>query len=554
MAVLDGKYEILSQRAVGEGQMQFDAVAPDGAALRIIWYDLDSSEQAQQFERYRRLLRRLRKGGFAALHDVVSRPGAHYIAWYTPETSQWGKPSTELLGLLESHAYTAASADIRQTETGKALVYDLAFDPEEPLVPEVANQAVEDTLKPRARSWNLRGRSASSLAWGISVLLTLVSLVLLLVSFRASVNTGFVTVPSLLGLDVNEASVILKRLDLNVSTAAVPSAEPLGTVLGVSPPPGSALKRYYPVVRLSYAVPADQLALVAVPDLNGLTVAGAEELINEAGLELGRAAYTTSGQDVGTVIAQSRTPTAQVSEGTKVDILISEGEASALTFVPDLVGLSVDDARFLLGISGLRYELNTLEQPGYPPGVVIEQTIAPYKTVDIENAAIRIYVSEGEAGDLAGAVTPSFIGLSAEEAGRLARNYTLTVRELDSPDLPAGVVTQNPAPGSAVTGELELTFNVYTPPVAIPVPAVEALVREPEERRLSYAWNIESGIRESLYTVRVTTAQGDSYPVKQGVTRGGETVTGSFTTRLVGPIEFELFLQNQPYSVPIRRN
>ena len=136
----------------------------------------------------------------------------------------------------------------------------------------------------------------------------------------------------------------------------------------------------------------------------------------------------------------------------------------------------------------------------------------------------------------------------------MARNYTLTIRELDSPDLPAGVVNQNPAPGSALTAELELTFNVYTPPVAIPVPAVEALVREPEERRLSYAWNIESGIGESLYTVRVTTAQGDSYPVKRGVTRGGETVTGSFITRLVGPVEFELFLQDQPYSVPIRRN
>ena len=76
MALLDGTYEIINRKALGEKQAQFEATAPDGSPVRIIWYEI-TVEQEQRFESYRRTLRQLNQLGLAALYDVVSRPGAH---------------------------------------------------------------------------------------------------------------------------------------------------------------------------------------------------------------------------------------------------------------------------------------------------------------------------------------------------------------------------------------------------------------------------------------------------------------------------------------------
>ena len=57
--MLDGKYEIISQRPLGPRSTLFDATAPDGAAVRVAWYSVNPEEEAA-FERYRKLLRALK--------------------------------------------------------------------------------------------------------------------------------------------------------------------------------------------------------------------------------------------------------------------------------------------------------------------------------------------------------------------------------------------------------------------------------------------------------------------------------------------------------------
>ena len=83
--MLDGKYEITSERELGERVTRFGATAPDGTALTISWYELETPADEHAFEQYRTLLRQLRRRGHAAIFDLVSRPGAHYVAWRLPE-------------------------------------------------------------------------------------------------------------------------------------------------------------------------------------------------------------------------------------------------------------------------------------------------------------------------------------------------------------------------------------------------------------------------------------------------------------------------------------
>jgi hypothetical protein len=84
MPLLDGKYEIISERALGPEQTLFEATTPEGEAVRIVWYELTPGQEPR-FEEYRRTVKSLKRSERAAVYDVVSRPGAHDVAWRPPE-------------------------------------------------------------------------------------------------------------------------------------------------------------------------------------------------------------------------------------------------------------------------------------------------------------------------------------------------------------------------------------------------------------------------------------------------------------------------------------
>ena len=551
MAVLDGKYEILAQTALSDLETQFDAVAPDGRSLRIVWYDLTDVTQEARFERYRRVLRRLRRADLAALHDIVSRPGAHYVAWYAPDKASWAKADKNLTALLSAHDYQPESADIRVTKDGKALVFDLAFDPEETLSPVIQTEPEPEIVKPRGILERLPTFRLG--AWGLSAILLLVSLGLGLASFQINSNLRTVQIPDVVGQDVNVASRELHRLKLAVEARAVASERPAGEVLSASPDVGTMLKPYYRTVRLSYAAPSDAVGQTQVPDLSALSsLEDIQAALSEAGLELGQTLYTTSDTSAGSLIAQTPSAESLTNEGEPVDILLSEGAASQLTLVPNLVGQTLQDAQFLVGIAGLRTPVvERIAAADAVPGTVIEQTIAPFRIVSTNDALLRLYVAASEEGER----VPALIGLSQREAQTLARDFELSYRTLDTPDLPSGVVNQNPAPGAVSEGgRLELTINTYAEAIPIPVPAVSASVRSAEARTLRYAWPIERGVREVPYTVEVTDNRERTFTIQSGRVSGGERVEGEFRTEQFGPYTFRLYIQDSLYSIPLERD
>src|SRR5690625_7694832 len=91
----------------------FEASAPDGTQLRIIWFEV-SEEQERSFEQYRRGLRRLMKSGTAAGHDVVARPGAHYVVWYVPQGSRGSNAEAEVPQGLQAAGLRPEQADARR--------------------------------------------------------------------------------------------------------------------------------------------------------------------------------------------------------------------------------------------------------------------------------------------------------------------------------------------------------------------------------------------------------------------------------------------------------
>ena len=540
MAVIDGKYEVLSQRVLAKAQTLLSVTAPDGQALTLVWFDLAAPEVEAEFERYRQLLRTLKRKELAAVHDIVSRPGAHYVAWYPPESLPPAAAGGELKAILNSYNYAVEQADLRMDSSGEK-VYALAFGETELPDPAPPPPQKRDTrtLVERLPSWALR--------WGLGGILGLLGVMLLSLSFRLSINDRLVTLPDLRGENVNTAAQRLYEERLEVTMTPAASDRTAFSVLESNPAAGDTLRPGQRVA-LSYALPPNQVALVEVPQVRGGTFSGeVQTRLEEAGLRLGEVAYIHTNVAEGVILAQSQAENSQANEGTPVHLLVSEGPSAEQTFVLDLVGRPLEEATVLARLAGI-----TLSEPDRrggalsPPGTVLDQSIPPLTPVDQREAVLRLTVAgEAVAED---STVPSLIGMSRSEAERVAEEsgYTLTFEELsnenESSNLPTGVIDQTPAPGSEGTGgELSALLNIR--PVAVPRPAVSSGVYEFIPRDIPYTFRVEPGIPDITARITATTITGRTFDVIRARTvSGGERISGSWLTRAPGPVTFRLYL------------
>lgn len=543
MAVIDGKYEILSQRDLEDGQTLFSVTAPDGAALSIVWFDLTTAQQEARFERYRQLLRTLKKQGLAALHDIVSRPGAHYVAWYAP-TRQVAAPPLELEPTLRSYGYTAAQADVRSDKAGRSLVYALAFG-ETAAPPQAAPPPARGRPEPRPPLplWLLR--------WGWGAALLVVGGALFYTSFRMGVNDALVTVPDLTTLAANEAAQALYRLRLEVVPEAVASDAPPYSVLELAPGPGSEA-RPGATVRLSYALPADQVALASVPQLRGEALSSqVAAQLEAANLRLGDVAYVHSDVAENVVIAQSREAGTQMNEGAPVHVLVSRGPEPQETFLPNLVGLPLEDALALARLAGINVAEPDVQPSGRDaPDTVIAQSIPPNTLVPQRGTELHLTVAGGGLAPPENPV-PSLVGMSraAALATAAAAGYRLEVRPVDndaeSLNLPEGVVSQSPPPGGEAGGD-SLSILLNQRPAPVPRPAVRASVRLRQQRELTYGFYVEPAIPKLQARLEALTVSGKKYEVLSRTVSGGERLSGTWRTLEPGPVTFQLFLGSGP--------
>jgi eukaryotic-like serine/threonine-protein kinase len=544
MAVIDSKYEILSQESLGDGQTLFDAVAPDGTALRIIWFEFSTPQQEMQFETYRQLLRKLEKQDLAAIFDIVSRPGAHYVAWYVPSNGR-AKPSEELETLITKYGYSVQNADIRG-DRGKAVLYGLTFT--KPL-PESKVQTTPEVIEPIPPRYTLPGWL--SVRWlaacTLGLVLTAVGLGLWTLGFLRQANDTVITIPDLRGQTVNDASKALHDLGLAVSVVQTASSNPPGSVVSSDPAPGELL-RPGRTVQLSYALPAGQVALTIVPQLRGETMTNSiQTLLEEAKLRLGEVAYIHANVPAGIILSQTHAANSQISENTEVGVLVSSGPQGEQTFIPNLVGLQLGDAQYFINLAGLTMQTpDHVATSRYPTDTVLQQSIAANTLVSKKDTVLRLVVA-GEDNGLANDGVPSLVGLSLEDAERLAPNYTLNIQDISTPNLPKGIVDQSPQAGVNAEGNT-ITVTLNSPPEPIPVPNAYAEVREPSKRQVTYSFYIESGIPESEARIIAKTIQGEILILNGRNISGGQSLTGPWETTIPGPITFTLLLNGNFYA------
>ncbi|MEJ2288525.1 MAG: PASTA domain-containing protein [Deinococcales bacterium] len=547
MSLLDGKYEIISQTAVDRGRTLIEATAPDGTLVRIEWFELEPVKE-QAFERYRRVLKRLKRTGKAAVYDVISRPGAHYVAWESVGDGLARARDDEIDAVLLENGFDAASADVRRNGRS-ARLYGLTWDGGAP-VQQHAVQPEPAPHKPAPRR-GLPGRLAP---WGLTLLLIVASLALMAGGFLRRTNNRTVQVPNVVGQNVNDAQRALARLDLAANPTPLESPSPAGTVLSVQPAAGTEL-RPGRTVQLSYALPQGQLASTKVPQLVGETFPGqVSTALQQAGLELGTIARIHASTPAGVVLAQSAPSGSKLAKGQAVNVLISVGPVGQQTFLPKLVGLTVDDAKYLAQVAGLAPDqilVDKVDAPDGYPGEVLSQSLAPYLPEPVDQAILRLVVEQGAAaGSQQPATVPSLVGMSLDQATTVATGYTISTTTVESPLLPEGVVLQSPAPG-ADPGDHKLALTVNVHPVTLTDPGAVATVKQPTLRHVPYAWTIQPGIPQQVATVYAKPLNGQRTLVDRTTVQGGQLLQGTWLTTYPGPVTFTLELNGQPYGSPL---
>jgi len=201
-------------------------------------------------------------------------------------------------------------------------------------------------------------------------------------------------------------------------------------------------------------------AKVTVPDLTGLTVAQAENVLQRDGLELGVQTPEVSDLPVDTIIGQQPTPGEQLEQGQAVNVTISAGKEKSI--VPPLVGLtSLADVETALADAKLQLGSVIEVDSAQPRGYVLRQNPAEGSSVDV-GTSVNVEVSNGRSQ------VPSVVGETEGSARGIlsSAGFEVAVIYQQSATVVSGTVLAQ-APSAGTTAEKGTTVTLT---VAIPVP------------------------------------------------------------------------------------
>ncbi len=220
------------------------------------------------------------------------------------------------------------------------------------------------------------------------------------------------------------------------------------------------------VLLMSQFVLGGGAARVSVPNLEGLTIEGAQQLLISNKLTLGAQSAEISDRPEGRVIAQQPAAGETIEEGQAVNVSVSSGKEKAT--VPQLVGLSsVDDARTALLDANLKMGPITEEDSDQPAGYVLSQS--PLEGTQVNaGSTVAITIASGSVS------VPQVVGQQEAQARSdiVQAGFDPQVIYQDTgADVAGKVLAQSPQAGSKLDRGSVVTITVGRA-VAVSAPPV----------------------------------------------------------------------------------
>lgn len=209
------------------------------------------------------------------------------------------------------------------------------------------------------------------------------------VDIVVSQGKEMVEVPTLIGLSEADARKALE--DAGLSGNALPAEYSgefeFGVVMRQSPDAGEQVTKG---TAIDY-VTSRGVEVSGIPNVVGMSRSKAEQTLSEAGFKVTVKQAFNSTVPEGSVVSQNPNAGIRAEQGSKVTIVVSRG--TQRIEVPDVIGLSEEDAKAKIEDAGLKstvvYELHSGN------GTVIAQSPSPGTMVD-RNATVTITVDGGQ--------------------------------------------------------------------------------------------------------------------------------------------------------------
>jgi serine/threonine-protein kinase len=280
-----------------------------------------------------------------------------------------------------------------------------------------------------------------------------------------------VEVPEVLGLSVDEATQTFEGAGFLVKPVDVENDAEVGTVVDQSPAGGELVA---PGSEVTILVSAG-VTVTLIPNVVGLSQEEATQTLNDAGYEVQSKGTFDDQVAEGVVINQSPEGGTTADAGTRVDIVVSQGENPQVQ-VPNVVGMTEADAAQALEGQGLEVVPSPAYSDTVPVGQVIAQDPAGGTTVN-RGSAVTVTVSQGPQPPET-ATVPNVVGQQETDAVSSLQQagYQVAIVEVYSEVVPDQVVAlQSPAGGSVTEPGITVGIVVSQgprPPEFVIVPDV----------------------------------------------------------------------------------
>ena len=267
---------------------------------------------------------------------------------------------------------------------------------------------------------------------------------------------------------------------------------------------------------------------VTVPEVAGRSEQSADELLRREGLNPVPQLQPSSTVPAGLVISQSPTAGTRVDNGSRVNLVVSGGPASAP--VTDVEGLSEAEAVKKLKKAGFKPRTTKEASPTVAAGKVIG-TNPPAGTVEQLGSGVEVLVSSGPAPVNVPDVTGE--SLTAAEASLTNAGLSLgtVTKKTSSTASPGTVLSQSPAGGTSAKAQSKVDLTVAQAPNQAAVPNVVG-----ESKALATATLQEAGFKIKAVSGETTEAAQAGMVLRQSPGPGTKAQKNSTVTITVGKL------------------
>jgi eukaryotic-like serine/threonine-protein kinase len=206
-----------------------------------------------------------------------------------------------------------------------------------------------------------------------------------------------ITVPELKGLSLEAAEDILDDANLNyeVSDSVFSVNAKPNSIIANFPKSGLKVKSGR---KIYLTVAAFSAPLVKMPNITGRSISSAKNQLLSSGLQYGGEEKIEALEE-NTVLkikvnGAEVTAGQTVPKGSKVTLVVGDGYGNQMTDVPNVTGMSFDEAEVLLSGTGLNIGNITYQTSDKPEGTILKQSPAAGNDAKIRNgAAINVWIS-----------------------------------------------------------------------------------------------------------------------------------------------------------------